>query len=235
MKKGALIILITASLLTAAAREAHCAPGWDEAVSIFETYSGLRPHRMEIISKTFDGRGNLEKTEQQVLSLDYGPDGEIAGSRLIKAVEDGRDITEEKRKSFRFGPPEGHGGGRNSDGMDKHPLDPAVQNDVIAAWSGRSEYKNGRSCKVWDFEIKLNSKYTGIGTAWLAAESGEAVSIEYYIDPLFPFVEAMNIGMDFKNDPGGRWLMDRMRMNGRVNMIIMKKTFDAVTIFSDYR
>ena len=45
----------------------------------------------------------------------------------------------------------------------------------------------------------------------------------------------MNIGMDFDSDSNGLWVLDRMSMSARVNMLIMKKSFDAVTRFYDYR
>ena len=105
----------------------------------------------------------------------------------------------------------------------------------MQTYSGRREYKNGRSCEIWDFEMKLNKKYTAVGTAWLDPATGSAVSLSYRIEPLFPFVEEMKIAMDFETDAEQRWFLSSMNMAGRVNMIIMKRTFDSVMEFSDYR
>ena len=63
-------------------------------------------------------------------------DGDVE-QRLIKAMEDGEDITEKKWKEleksssrYRGSPP------GDMEGMDKHPLDPENQRDVTASDSG---------------------------------------------------------------------------------------------------
>ncbi|MDC7228433.1 MAG: hypothetical protein PQJ61_16850 [Spirochaetales bacterium] len=121
------------------------------------------------------------------------------------------------------------------EGMDKMPLDAEHQDDVIAAYSGIIENKNGIECELWDFEIILSDKYTGIGRAWLNTENGRAVSLSYQIDPLFPFVEKMDFRMDFDSAAENSWVMESFRMNGMVNMVVTKKSFKSVTEFSDYR
>jgi hypothetical protein len=119
--------------------------------------------------------------------------------------------------------------------MDKIPLDPDVQNDLKAYNTGRIEYKRGFRCEVWDFNLKLNDKYSADGIAWLNTQGGEAVSFEYSLEPSFPFVEEIIITLNYITDSAGRWYMEEMRFTGKANIIIMKKSFDALTSFSDYR
>ena len=101
------------------------------------------------------------------------------------ALENGEDITEKKRRQQERGSehPRRGGPGGNMEEMMKHPLDPEFQNDVEASDTGRTEYSRGKLCSVWNFSIKLNDKYSGRGTAWLDAETGEAVSMNYEIEP----------------------------------------------------
>ena len=75
---------------------------------------------MTIYSETFDGRGNLEKIEEQFFDLDYSNGPDEPESRLISAFEDGKDVTDKKRKELekgdrRGGPP----GGEDMEGMDR--------------------------------------------------------------------------------------------------------------------
>ena len=212
------------------------ASNWDRAVEIFGKTSELKPYKMSTRSQTFNGKGQLEKTEEQTFLLDYSVDPDSPERELIMAIEDGIDITAERRKELE----KGHSGGgpppgADMEGMDLMPLDPAEQHRISPVFSGRTEYKNGIRCELWDFEAVLNDKYTGIGTAWINTETGAAVSIEYRIEPLFPFVEEMEIGVEFSADHADRWVLNKLTMNGKVNMLIMKRQFVAVTEFSDYR
>ena len=209
---------------------------WDSAVAIFGANAVIKPHRMEIISKTFDRKGRLEKTEELAYRLNYTGEDDRPKQELIKAVEDGVDITEKRLKELEKGSRHGEGGpGGEMEGMDKNPLDPEVQQDVTAVNTGKYEYKNGILCSVWNFEVVLNDKYNGVGKAWLNKETSEAVSMEYHIDPLFPFVDEMNIGMNFIINSKEQWIMNRLEMSGKINMLVMKKSFDSVTTFADYR
>lgn len=230
MRRIFLILILTS--ITSAAWSSN----WDRAVEIYGETSRLKPYKMNIHSKTFDGQGRLEKTEEQFFILDYNEDSEFPESELILAIEDGRDITVQKRKEYERnhnmgGPPPGV----ETEGMDLMPLDPGEQHRVSPAYSGRTEYKNGTRCEVWNFEAVLNDKHKGVGTVWINSETGAALSMEYSIEPLFPFVEDMSIGMEFSSDHLNRWVLDKFLMDGRVNFLVMKRTFNTVTEFSDYR
>lgn len=233
MKKKLLSIIV----IIIASTPVFALSDWDKAVDVYRETADLKPYRMTVYSETFDRKGRLEKSETLVYSLTYNADGE-SEQQLIRAEENGEDITEKKRQDLEKNPGRGRGGNESSEnmeGMDKHPLDPEVQPDITAVDSGKDEYRGGRLCSVWDFTLQLNEKYTGIGTAWIDTESGRAVSIEYRIEPLFPFVEEMNIGMEFETDKNKIWVLDELKMAGRVNLIVMKKSFDSITSFSDYR
>jgi len=129
------------------------ATAWDDAVKIFSENAELSPYRMEVISRTYNGRGELEKNEEQIFRLIYDLEG-VAEQQLINAIEDGKDITEKKRKELQKDS-EGRRGGPSGDmeGMDRHPLDPENQQYVTASDSGRNEYKDGNLCAIWDLSL----------------------------------------------------------------------------------
>ena len=209
---------------------------WNTAVDVFRNNADLKPHIMKVYSETYNRKGELEKTETVTYRLRYNSSGE-SESEMLSAYEDGKDVTEQKRKELENGRGNRGRSGPESEmeGIDKHPLDPEVQNDVSVLDTGKKEAKIGRTCSVWNFEISLNDKYSGLGTAWLDVQSSEAVAIEYRIEPLFPFVEEMNIEMEFGTGSSDSWFMDKLKMSGKINMLIMKKGFNSVTTFSDYR
>ncbi len=231
------VISIFCILIITTVSPVYAVSDWDRAVEVYSESAELKPYRMVIFSETYDGKGNLEKTEEQVYRLSYDSSGETV-QQLLRATEDGKDITVKKLRELekndgksRGGPPEG----TDTEGMQKHPLDPGIQEDVYAVNTGRSEYRNNQYCTVWEFKIRLNDKYNGIGTVWINKQNGQAVSIEYRIEPLFPFVEEMNIGLEYKTGDSRQWVLDQLKMSGKVNMLIIKRRFEAITSFSDYR
>lgn len=231
-----LILLFTLTIQLSAENNYSDESAWDQAVLIFDEYSVFKPYKMNVYSETYNRKEELEKTEELSYILSYDPNGETE-SKLIQAIENGIDITEKKRKELEKG--SGRGGPGSSsekmEGMDKIPLDPEVQKDVTAVDTGLTEYKNNKKCSVWEFTIQLNDKYKGIGTAWINAKTGEAVSLSYSFEPLFPFVENMSLILDFETDSEELWYLERLKMEGSINMLIIKKRFDSITTFSDYR
>ncbi|HAK44319.1 MAG TPA: hypothetical protein DCO79_00120 [Spirochaeta sp.] len=229
MKK---IVLVMFFILMATTIQAS---NWHTAVEIYGNSVDLKPYKLSILSQTFDRKGQLEKTEELTFHLDYSLDEDNPERELILALEDGKDVTEEKRKELAKGRGDSNGPPGNMEDMQKMPLDPAVQTDVSSFFSGRTEIRNGITCEVWNFEIILNDKYTGVGTAWLIPSTGAAASLEYRIEPLFHFVEEMNMGMEFGDDLSDRWVMHSMNMAGKINMLVMKKGFKSIIEFDDYR
>lgn len=224
-KAAALSFFILTIILPAAAVDA----GWDTAVSFYRSEPEQKPYRMEILSKSYNRKGEIEKTEKMLFSLSYDADGEME-STLLRATEDGKDITDKKKNERQR-----HSGGGPPEGFDKNPFDPAVQQDIIVADTHIIQYKNGKRCALWDFQLKLNDDYDAVGSAWIDLKTGAAVSIEYYLEPNYPFVEEMNITLNYITDDDGHWLLDELRFAGRINIVIMKKIFDSTTNFYDYR
>ena len=205
---------------------------WNTAVSRFSSSEELRPYKMEVLSRTYNGRGEIEKTENMLFQLSYDANGESI-NELIWASENGVDVTEKKKKEDR-----NHSGGGppgNSEGFDKSPFDPANQDDLTASDTGKVQYRRGERCSLWTFRLMLNDDHDAAGRAWISLSTGAAVSLEYQIEPNFPFVDEMNIGLNYTTDSSGHWLLEEFRFEGRVNMIIVKKGFDSVTSFSEYR
>ncbi|MBI9106239.1 MAG: hypothetical protein JEZ04_05790 [Spirochaetales bacterium] len=231
MKKTAGLILCI--MLFFQAFLAGADSSWNTAVRHYRVSEDLKPHSMKVLSQTFNGKMDLEKTEELIFHLSYDVKGQTI-SELIQATEDGKDVTEQRKNENRNQRGRGGSPTGNSEGFEKNPLDPAVQSDLTAADTGTTEDKDGERCAVWEFRLKLNNNHDAVGKTWISLKTGAAVSLEYSIEPNFPFVEEMSIGMNYKVDSMGRWLMKEMRFKGRVNMIIMKKNFDAITSFSDY-
>jgi len=229
IKKSAIFSILLLSTALPLAAEAT----WDTAVSYYKESQELKPYSMGVLSKTYNGKGEIEKTEEMMYALNYNAQGETV-SELIRALEDGKDITEQKKKENRNNQGRGGPPGESED-YRKSPLDPALQNDVTAFDTGMIQYKQGQRCTVWEFRLKLNSSHDAAGKAWISTETGAAVSLKYRLEPNFPFVEEMNISLDYRTDNSNRFLLEQLRFDGRVNLIIMKKSFVSVTSFSDYR
>jgi hypothetical protein len=230
LKRTALLFL----LITASAVCIYAEASWSSAVGYFNLGKDLNPHRMNVLSKTYNGKGEIEKTEEMLYLLSYDADGESV-NELIRAIENGKDITEKKKKETSRHGERGGGPPGNSEDFQKSPLDPDLQDDVSASDTGIIQYKAGERCVVWNFRMKLNNDLNAVGKAWISEKTGAAVSLIYQLEPDFPFVEEMNIGLNYITDGSGRWLLDELHFDGRINMIIMKKSFDSVTSFSDYR
>ncbi len=82
MKKQVLtaVLLLTALSFPAAAETT--AASWDTAVSHYSSSDEQKPYSMEVLSKTYNGKGKLERTEQMLFALSYDADGEMESELL---------------------------------------------------------------------------------------------------------------------------------------------------------
>ncbi len=229
-----LILLFSIISLPISAQENTGNSLWTRAVEYFAANEGLRPGTMHVQSKTFDRKDKLEKDETQYYMLSYDLEGQPE-TELIKAIENGVDITEKKKEEIEVsGASRNRRSGGDGEEFNKSPLDPDFQNSITAIDSGNKEYRNGQLCSVWAFEFLLNDKYTAVGKAWLNPANGAAVSLEYTLTPEYPFTENVIIRIDYTLEESGKWYADKFIFRGTMNLIVMKKRFDTTSTFSDY-
>ncbi len=215
---------------------------WDQAVSLYGEYGDLLPGRMLIAFTQYNGRDELISTEESLLSIGIGSDGEPE-TTIVWATKDGEDVTEERRENPQGGSP--FGGGPDSDGeeedegnafsgLQKSPFDPAEQEHVVITATPTVERVAGVVTRRFDFVHETGADSPNVGSAWLATDTGMPVKLELTLES-FPFyLESFLMTQYFGRDERDRWVSKTLEFSGSGRLLFFQRTIESTLEFSDY-
>jgi hypothetical protein len=218
-------------------------PLWTRAVEIHRDHADLVPGSMAIRFDQYNGRGELVSTDETVLAIEVGEDGALE-SRVTNATSNGEDVTEDRRRSGRFGssfggPPsavaqDDGGDGNAFAGLQLSPFDPAEQENVTVTRLSGTRTADGIPARAFAFEHRTGERSVNRGTAWLDPSTGEPIRLRLTIEPLPRFVSELVMTQHYARDPGGRWAVERMEITGEGRVLFFRRRVQGVFLFSDY-
>lgn len=213
---------------------------WQNAVDLYQRYGDLLPGRLLVEFTQYNGSGELISTEQSLVRLTIGPEGETR-SRIVWARKDGEDITEERRDDPQGGSPFGgqpgdddDDGGNAFSGLQKSPFDPAEQENVEYTDTRRMERVEGVMARRFEFVHETDADAPNIGTAWLAVDSGMPVKLELTLERLPLFVDSLIMRQYFGMDSQERWVSTALEFSGIGQLLFFRREIESRLQFSDY-
>lgn len=210
---------------------------WQKAVDLAKQNEAWVPGKMVIHSTMTNKKGKvLEDVEMsQAVSLDAK--GEIRVD-IIKAVKDGKDVTEEERARLKEATSETS----EEDSEEAHSIEfknvgifhPDLQSKLTVTPTGQTGGVSGKSCRGYEFTLQMEDGTLQKGSAWLEEETGVPVEVSFVPDPLPKHVKRMNTIIRYRLGPGEKWRVSDMTVEGTGGMLFIKRNFNVTTEFSDY-
>ena len=220
------------------------APLWMQAVEIFETNKDLVPGKaIQKIQEIDDhGRVKSEQTIESSFSLDEA--GKIR-SNIIRALEDGKDITAEQRKKVVEA--EKKDAKRKSDkrshslSLGNSPFSAERQGDVRVTETTTREMVDGAMCIRFEYSYPEKSEdrskgkpATVTGSAWIEEKTGRPRKLEFTTDPLPKHAKSMSTTVHYGADENGAWVAKRMLFEASGAFLFLDKRIRGDFLFSNY-
>lgn len=225
---GLTTIFFTGCLLpsTIAEEQTVSEPLWQRAVIIASQNQDLIPGAMYAHFNEFNSKGKLKKEEESWTRLSLGSNGDLH-MELAKHLENGVDITAEKKKGFdkKNNKQENKQKSKNEFGVelnDLNPFNPGNQENVTVTSLNHQESINGQPCSVFKYTRTISPGNYQIGKAWLDNSTGAPIRIDYTLDPLPAFVKELTCKVDYKNEPTGAWYPNKVEMDCKVSFLFFK-------------
>jgi hypothetical protein len=224
---GPLLLLL---LLSAASLHAQ-SELWDRAGQIADRGKDLLPGAMHSVMEELNPDGSLKSVLAMDVRYSYDAGGKRQTSEVVRAVRDGRDVTEEMRRDMAKGGRSGSSPGMfgfngslfGAEARGKTKLLPG------AAWTERG----GRRTGVVPFELGMGALGRMQGTAEIDASSGIPSLVR--ASGSFPFVKDLAMTMDFLALPSGLFVLSRMEFSGAFTAVFARRGFRVVMELGDYR
>lgn len=190
------------------ATEAH-----ERARPLYEdgTYS------LKMVAEELDKKGKPTSTTEV----------ETKGDELIRYVEDGKDVTQEK-KAKRKEPGEKRGSVSLGFG------DPFSKESRPHYAFTLVKIEEGRATIAFAPKGK-KSPEIGVGTAVVDVETGALRSLEFRPSAMPKFVSKLDIAITCDEQTPLGWAMSKMSVQGEGGMLFVKKRFRMTSTFSDWR
>ena len=229
---------------------------WAGAISLFEANDDWVPGSVYMHMQEVDKHGEPkeDKVQEVWTRLYLGEDGEVE-AELVKALDNGKDITEEEKarseeaeaeeaEARESGNAEGDDDSHDDNGFaitGYVPFDPEHQDGMTVVATGDVEVVGGRNCTVFDFEDDRkgddeddDDDMVFVGKVWLDAESGAPLKLEYTTDPLPKRVKKMITTVLYDFTAPDTWRAASMSVQATGGFLFIKKHFHMNMTFGDY-
>ena len=239
----ALCLLVVSAVAWASPADDGSEACWQRGVNAALLSKDHVPGKIYMKFERLDGDGKTKENNEMWLEL---PRGE-KDARLIKALENGKDVTREElekereRKEKRKA--RGKSDGENSINLSSEEIVPLLTNakrPVAHKYLGR-ETRGGVECRVYEFRKeflqKKGKKEEAIvhhGKIWLDAASGLPVEAAYTYDPLPSMVKQMEMKTAFAAQ-GEKIFIHSHEMLIKAGFLFIKKRFRIRFILDGYR
>jgi len=209
---------------------------WQKAVEISAASEDWVPGLIIEKEEVFDEDGKLEESSEVHLRFIPEKNGEIA-IKLIKAIENGKEVTEEARDEIEKYLQE------LEEDEEDNPFNPGVQQNITIKRLNRTRVINDKKCIAYEYKQKTKDA-EWYGTAWLEVGTGIPVEVQSEPDPLPPIeegVEAESLSVIIRYDytAEGAWYVKEAIVDIGIKVKILplvtfKGTVHNVTTFSEY-
>ena len=215
---------LLATVLLATAPDAALLEKLGARAQQLEHFSNASRVTVDLVAEELDSDGAVKKTTHTALRV--GRDGSKVERKLLTFVENGKDLTEDKRAELEQ-PPKKPGAAVQS------PFHPAQQAKyqfaVLGPPAGQPQL------------LRLGFQPAGekteelyIGDATVDPETGDTLSLSLRPSKNPAFVQSLSLEATLEAPtPAGR-AMSRLTMKGVTGFLFLKQRFRVVTTFSDY-
>lgn len=216
---------------------------WLKAVALSDKNDNLVPGLMKMHMQEVDKHGepkNIEKYHEVWSMLRFGEGGEVE-YEMIKAIENGEDITEEEkakeeeekaREEGEKSEDDEESDSYNLEGY--NPFDPENQERVSIKVVEDGGLVGGKSTAVYRFTEHTEDDVVISGKAWLEEGTGIPVKIEYTPDPLPKRVKRMVTTMDYEHIYPDSLIVKHMFVEVTGGFLFIKKHFHMDMTFDEY-
>lgn len=234
------LLLVTFSLAFASITEDEAEACWQKGVAAAVLSQDHLPGKIYAKFEQLDGDGKAKSRNE--LWLEWTPGDKEA--RLVKAVEDGKDVTrqelEKRRKTREKGRGKKQGQTISVSAADIVPLIGNAGKPVAHKFLGK-ERRNGVDCNAYEFRKEYVRKsgekersVVHLGKIWLDAASGMAVRASYTYDPLPSMVKQLEMNSAFVAQ-GDKVFVRNHDIHVRAGFLFIKKRFRMNLVLDDYR
>jgi hypothetical protein len=216
---------------------------WLKAVALSGKNDNLVPGLMKMHMQEVDKHGepkDIEKYHEVWSALRLGEDGKVE-YEMIKAIENGEDITEEEKAKAEEekAREESEDGGEDED-SDSHqiegynPFDPESQERISFEVVGKGEIVGGKNTVVYEFTDHASDDVVINGKAWLEEDTGVPVKLEYIPDPLPKRVKRMVTTTEYEHIYPDSLVVKHMSVEMTGGILFIKKHFHMDMTFDQY-
>jgi hypothetical protein len=209
---------------------------WGKAVALWSLNDDLVPGLMKMHMQEVDKHGKIkdeDKYHEVWSALKLGEDGDVE-YEMIKTIDDGEDVTE-KEKAKREKDRDDEGENSRSHEMESYvPFESENQDKISVKGVGPGEVINGSRTALYEFTEPTEDDVVISGRAWLEAESGAPVKIEYTPDPLPKRVKRMVTTMEFDHIAPDSLVVSKMLVDVTGGILFIKKHFHMSMTFDAY-
>jgi len=163
-----------------------------------------------------------------------GENGEVK-KEIIKALKNGKDITEKKQKKYSKPAKPTDGISETALGLDGTlPFDTEIQAQISYR---RIDLENSPRCEnavAFSFTRQMEHTAHLSGIVWLDANTGRPLKLLYAPDPLPGRIKKMTIEMLFDSTPEGAWKPSEVNITAMGKFLFFTKRLRNTTSITDY-
>ncbi len=200
---------------------------WGMATAIARENEDWVAGLVELSVEEFTIKGVLKSSRAVSYRLLPAEDGEIE-SRLVRYVEDGQDVTEQKQDTD-----QSQGGGFLW-GIEETPFSPGVSEGLVVRRNGEHAEVAGKSCAVFVFEFNSREDEIMVGTAWLDEVSGAPLKMEIGPKDLPRFVHELSSTVYYDHWSPKQWYPSRVSIEATGGMLLFKRAFKMEMVLSEH-
>ena len=208
-------------------------PLWDLAVAIVAANDGWTAGTILFVATETNGKGEARRTSEITVRSVADEHGG-ARQEVVRYVENGRDLTEQKRGEQSADGSRGQQSSWNLSDPRQTPFHPATQPEVTFRRLDARRSIAGRECVGFAYEQGSGARERTVGTAWLEAQTGAPLAIEAAPDPLPPLVQRARMEVRFEYTPEGAWYPTRFVAEGTAVILFVKRGFSMDLTFTDH-
>jgi hypothetical protein len=214
---------------------------WVKAVTLSEKNNDLVPGNMKSHMQEVDKHGKPKdegKYHETWAKLSLNENGDVE-FETVKAIEDGRDVTEERvakeedERAKRSGENEDDEA-ESHDVEDYSPFASGSQERISIVRSETGEFVDGKNTVIYEFTEHAEDDEEVSGKAWLEVGTGVPVKIEYTVDPLPKRVKRLVTTMEYGYIAPDSLVVKRMFIEATGGFLFIKKHFHMNMYFSDH-
>ncbi len=209
---------------------------WDRACALADNGSVLLPGKITSIMEELNGDGSRKSVIETVMSITYDSSGVVQTTELTQALRDGKDVTNELRKSRKDSKDRSAttaGSRIGLSGFNGMLFDAESRKKVRLLPGARWIERNGRTIGLVPFEMDMGPVGRMKGSAEIDAQTG--VPLVARMTGNLPFVKDLSFTMTYEPLVRGGFVLSSVEIAGSVSILFAKKGFRDSTVPSDYR